>query len=126
MPLNNCLIINNIYVFALLTTTYVGSVLLAQITLFLVATIYLAVMFVIAAVLNVFEISSWVLFFQKLNEDEVESKIVRLAVVTLGPAQTSNLLASPVKEESMSPVKGQRAVAKKVVRRKKAKPVQEE
>ncbi|HRY63114.1 MAG TPA: hypothetical protein P5267_00690, partial [Patescibacteria group bacterium] len=59
------------FIFTMLVSTYVGSETLIVIMVSLALLFYAVVMLWVRAVLNVFEISSWVLLFEKLNNEGV-------------------------------------------------------
>lgn len=74
-----------VYVFTLFANTYVGAETLMQAVVIGGLAVYMFIMLWVVAVLNVFESSCWLFLFERLNNDEAESKTARFFHAALLP-----------------------------------------
>ena len=112
-----------VYIFTLFSSTYTGSETLTQAVITGGLFVYMVIMLWAAAVMNVFENSCWVLLFERLNNDEVESKVVRLVTAALvTEKQPSPVLTPPMPIVRVEkPIVARKAPVKRVVRKKPIK-----
>ncbi|OGH00353.1 hypothetical protein A3E04_03090 [Candidatus Kuenenbacteria bacterium RIFCSPHIGHO2_12_FULL_42_14] len=111
-----------VYIFALFVNTYAGSELLVQALVTFGLIVYLAISLLIAAAVSVFETSSWVLLFERLNNDEVESKVVRLVSAALaGNREPDKLLPKPEGQPELLTGQPRKVTVKKIIKKKALK-----
>jgi len=111
-----------VYIFALFVNTYAGSELLVQALVTFGLIVYLAISLLIAAAVSVFETSSWVLLFERLNNDEVESKVVRLVSAALaGNREPDKLLPKPEGQPELLTAQPRKVTVKKIIKKKALK-----